>query len=64
VVLVDVPGAFTVWLCSPEADFLKGRFVYAQWDMDELKTKKELLASDPNQLTVSLVMDKFVELSN
>jgi hypothetical protein len=53
-----------VWLCSPEADFLKGRFVYAQWDMDELKTKKELLASDPNQLTVSLVMDKFVELAN
>jgi hypothetical protein len=27
-----------VWLASPEAKFLNGRFVFCQWDIDELKS--------------------------
>jgi hypothetical protein len=49
-----------VWLCSPEADFLKGKFVHAQWDIDELKSKKDILDNDPTQLQIGLVMDKLV----
>jgi hypothetical protein len=35
-----VTGQFLVWLVSEEADFLSGRFVWAEWDIDELKAKK------------------------
>ncbi|KAF4625928.1 hypothetical protein G7Y89_g12235 [Cudoniella acicularis] len=29
-------GAFLVWLASPEAKFLKGKFVWVNWDAEEL----------------------------
>ncbi|KAF2220375.1 hypothetical protein BDZ85DRAFT_303780 [Elsinoe ampelina] len=35
---VNLPGQFNVWLASPEADFLKGKFVWCNWDVDELKS--------------------------
>lgn len=34
---VSLPGHFSVWLASAEARFLTGRFVYANWDVEELK---------------------------
>ncbi|GAP84806.1 putative short-chain dehydrogenase [Rosellinia necatrix] len=34
---VDLPGHFAVWAASPEAKFLHGRFVWAAWDVDQLK---------------------------
>jgi hypothetical protein len=34
--LVNLPGQFHVWLVSPEAEFLKGKFVWVNWDVDEL----------------------------
>ncbi|KAL8919558.1 MAG: hypothetical protein Q9172_004933 [Xanthocarpia lactea] len=44
---VSLPGSFAVWLASGEADFLAGRFVYANWDVDELKTRSdEIVSSD------------------
>ena len=42
-VLVDQPtlaGAYTVWLTTPAADFLKGRYSSCTWDVDELESKK------------------------
>ncbi|KAI1334016.1 NAD(P)-binding protein [Xylariaceae sp. FL0016] len=33
----DLPGQFAVWAASSEAKFLHGRFVWANWDVDELK---------------------------
>jgi NAD(P)-dependent dehydrogenase (short-subunit alcohol dehydrogenase family) len=36
-ILVDLPGHFSVWLASPEAQFLKGKFVWCNWDVKELK---------------------------
>lgn len=33
-------GAFFAWLSTDEADFLNGRFVWAEWDIEELKAKK------------------------
>ncbi|KAK5112201.1 hypothetical protein LTR85_011634 [Meristemomyces frigidus] len=51
---VKVPGDFAVWLAGPEAEFLNGRFVWAQWDVDELIAMKKKLASDPSLLTITL----------
>ncbi|TDZ59747.1 Short chain dehydrogenase citE [Colletotrichum trifolii] len=33
----QLPAHFTVWLSSPEAAFLNGRSVWANWDVDDLK---------------------------
>ncbi|CAH0032702.1 unnamed protein product [Clonostachys rhizophaga] len=37
---VDLPGHFVVWLASPEAQFLNGKFVYSNWDVEELLGRK------------------------
>ncbi|KAI1306932.1 putative short-chain dehydrogenase [Xylaria venustula] len=34
---VNLPGHFAVWAASAEAKFLHGRFLWAAWDVDELK---------------------------
>ncbi|OCT51333.1 putative oxidoreductase [Cladophialophora carrionii] len=52
---VELPANFMVWLCSPEAAFLKGRFVWANWDVKELQQKKQLFENDPTLLTVGLL---------
>ncbi|EXJ76367.1 uncharacterized protein A1O5_00875 [Cladophialophora psammophila CBS 110553] len=44
---VDLPAHFAVWLVSPEAEFLKSRLVWANWDVEEMKTRKqEILEKD------------------
>ncbi|KAJ5368386.1 uncharacterized protein N7496_008146 [Penicillium cataractarum] len=51
---VSLPASFYVWLASPEARFLKGKFLWANWDVDELKAKaKEIEAG--SQLAIGLV---------
>jgi hypothetical protein len=36
-----LPASFQVWLAAgTQADFLKGRFLWANWDVDELKARK------------------------
>ncbi|KAJ4484991.1 short-chain dehydrogenase/reductase [Lentinula edodes] len=37
-----LPADFAVWTASPEAAWLHGRFVWAHWDVDELKADKEI----------------------
>jgi NAD(P)-dependent dehydrogenase (short-subunit alcohol dehydrogenase family) len=37
---VGLPAAYCVWLASPEAVFLKGKFMWSNWDVDELKERK------------------------
>lgn len=40
-------GDFAVWLASPDAEFLKGRIVWANWDVRELVERKdEILGED------------------
>jgi hypothetical protein len=36
-----LPAHFQVWLAGPDADFLKGKMVWANWDVEELKAKKD-----------------------
>jgi hypothetical protein len=42
---VSLPAAFHVWLTSPEARFLKGKYLWANWDVDELKAKAKEIES-------------------
>ena len=52
-VLVSLPADFVVWAASPEAEFLKGRYVWVNWDIEELKARKEELV-EKNLLTMGL----------
>jgi hypothetical protein len=45
VYIVELPGDFLVWMASPEAAFLKGRTVAANWDVDELKAQADTIQS-------------------
>lgn len=46
-------GEFFAWAASDEADFLRDRFVWAEWDIDELKAKKEeILEKDLLLITI------------
>ena len=46
-------GQFYAWLASTDAEFLSGRFVWAEWDIDELKAKKaEIVEKDLLRTTI------------
>ena len=51
---VSLPADFMVWLASSEAAFLKGRYVWANWDVEEMLARKEEIEADPNLLTMTL----------
>ncbi|KAL2853961.1 hypothetical protein BJX68DRAFT_254003 [Aspergillus pseudodeflectus] len=38
---VQLPAHFLVWLASDEATFLKGKFVWANWDVQELMARAD-----------------------
>ncbi|KAK8133583.1 oxidoreductase [Apiospora sp. TS-2023a] len=50
---VSLPAGFMLWLASPEAAFLKGKFLWSNWDVDELKARaEEIESSDEFNMTV------------
>ncbi|KAF5667148.1 short-chain alcohol dehydrogenase/reductase [Fusarium heterosporum] len=53
---IKLPGDFAVWAASDEAEFLHGRFVWARWDIDELKTGllRKKIESDPSIFRVGV----------
>lgn len=54
VFIVQLPAHFMVWLASPEAAFLKGRLVWANWDVDELKSQAQEIQSG-QQMTSGII---------
>ncbi|KAK4508719.1 hypothetical protein PRZ48_002458 [Zasmidium cellare] len=53
---LQLPADFAVWLASPEARFLRGRFVYANWDVEELKKVcEERFAREPEFLKANVI---------
>jgi hypothetical protein len=50
----DMPGNFCVWVVSPEAEFLKGRYIWAAWDVEEMMARKEEIIGK-NLLRLSLI---------
>ncbi|KAI0111122.1 NAD(P)-binding protein [Nemania sp. FL0031] len=51
---VTLPASFNLWLASPEARFLKGKFLWCNWDIDELKAKAKELESS-KELNIDVV---------
>ncbi|KAK4888865.1 hypothetical protein LTR49_028821 [Elasticomyces elasticus] len=45
---IDLPASFLVWAASNEAKFLNGKFVWAQWDVDELKKMADTIRGTEN----------------
>lgn len=54
--LVDLPSHFAVWAASPEAQFLHGRFVWASWDVEQLKNGdlRKRIDEDPTFLKLGV----------
>ncbi|KAF4313855.1 Short-chain dehydrogenase/reductase SDR [Botryosphaeria dothidea] len=50
----SLPEGFAVWLASPAAAFLKGRFVWSRWDVEELIALKPKFEEDPTFCQVVL----------
>jgi len=51
-------GGLTVYLSTPNAAYLSGRFVSANWDMQELETKKEEIIK--NSLLITTVRGDYI----
>ncbi|KAF5552846.1 short-chain alcohol dehydrogenase/reductase [Fusarium mexicanum] len=53
---IKLPGDFAVWAASEEAEFLHGRFIWAKWDVDELKNGplRKKIESDPSLFRVGV----------
>ncbi len=49
----SLPGAFIVWTASPEGAFTKGKFIWCNWDVDELRGQAERM-KETNYLTLGL----------
>ncbi|KAF2160313.1 hypothetical protein M409DRAFT_29167 [Zasmidium cellare ATCC 36951] len=52
---ISLPADFAVWFASKEADFIKGRFVSCNWDVDELKKKAAQFEQNPLLLTSNIL---------
>jgi NAD(P)-dependent dehydrogenase (short-subunit alcohol dehydrogenase family) len=50
----NLPASFYVWLASPEAHFLRGKYLWANWDVDELKARAEEIEKT-NFLSLGLI---------
>ncbi|ETI19902.1 hypothetical protein G647_08917 [Cladophialophora carrionii CBS 160.54] len=49
----DLAGQFVLWAVSPEAKFLRNKYLWANWDVDELKRRREELGQ-PHQLNIRM----------
>lgn len=51
--VVGLPASYMVWACSAEAAFIKSKFVWVHWDVNELKRALET-TEDKQFLTLSI----------
>jgi hypothetical protein len=51
--IVNLPAHFLVWAASEESTFLKNKLVFAAWDVEELKARKDEIANS-SELTIGL----------
>ncbi|KAH7317184.1 short-chain dehydrogenase/reductase [Stachybotrys elegans] len=50
----DLPGDYCVWASTPAASFLHGRFVWANWDVEELIQRKAEIEADEGLLKIGV----------
>lgn len=43
-----------LWVSTPAAAFLHGRFIWANWDADELMAMKQKILDDPALLKIGI----------
>jgi hypothetical protein len=53
VLAAELAADFSVWLMSEEAQFLQNRFLYVNWDVDDLLAMKERIEGE-NLLTIGV----------
>ena len=51
---MSLPSDVCVWLASPEAEFLRGRFLSVNFDMDELMVREAEFEADPSLLRLQI----------
>ncbi|KAH8808255.1 hypothetical protein F5884DRAFT_362111 [Xylogone sp. PMI_703] len=51
---IEMSTNYAVWLASPEGDFLRNRFSWSAWDVDELRAKKDEYEKNPFLLVLGL----------
>ena len=51
----DVCGAFLIWLVKEKREWLNGRYLSANWDVEELQAKKDEIVSD-DKLKMRMVL--------
>lgn len=44
--LVDLAAGTALYLSTPRAEFLSGRFVFGNWDMEKVEAIKDEIVSD------------------
>ena len=52
---IELPAHFARWLAGPESGFLTGRYLWANWDVDELLDLREKVEGARSFLTLGLV---------
>lgn len=51
----ELPANFMVWLASGEGNFLKsGRFLWANWDVEELKSRKAEIEANESLFRITI----------
>jgi NAD(P)-dependent dehydrogenase (short-subunit alcohol dehydrogenase family) len=43
----ELVAHLAVWLAGPDSDFLKGRYLWANWDIEELVNAKDKITANP-----------------
>ena len=54
--IASLSAGFCLWLCHPEAAFLSGKFLWAQWDVPELLGKKAWIEEQSWNLEIGLIL--------
>lgn len=50
---LSLAGDFCIWLASSESELLRGRYVSAEFDVDEMLARKAEIEADPSLLRIS-----------
>ncbi|RMD39681.1 hypothetical protein DV735_g5448, partial [Chaetothyriales sp. CBS 134920] len=53
---IRLPAHFALWLAGPQSDFLHGKFLWANWDVDELIGLRHRILGDSGFLTIGLIL--------
>jgi hypothetical protein len=59
----NLPGDYSVWASTAAASFLHGRFVWTNWDVEELIQRKAEIQADNGLLKIGLQGVEHVDIT-